>query len=309
MRLSNAAMGRGLMVLSIGTRFGVLVLICLLALWTEYLNLKVGYGNARLVELSAGWGMRLFYEASDAFFSFFGDAVVVAQKNAGMTWSIRVGGVPFTDPVALLSVLLQGRVPELGFALGVLLPLLLAAFLGRVFCAYVCPASLLFFAIARVRRLLGSFFYFFDLKVGQSMAWGLLCGSLAVVLYWGHGVWTLILPYFAMGQTIFHSIALGALSVSAYSLVVFTILDLCLGLQFTCRYVCPTGRLLGWVGHRARVVVRREATRCVQQCTACADICPLAVSPKLDQTRDCSLCGECLVACPTQCLSIGRKSK
>ena len=45
MRLSNAAMGRGLMVLSIGTRFGVLVLICLLALWTEYLNLKVGYGN------------------------------------------------------------------------------------------------------------------------------------------------------------------------------------------------------------------------------------------------------------------------
>ena len=155
MQWSNAAMGRGLMALSIGTRLGVMTLLCLLALWTEYLNLKVGYGNARLVELSAGWAMRMFYEFSDALFGFFGDAVVVAQQNAGMTWSIRVGGVPFTDPVALLSLLAQGAAPTLGFALGALLPLSLAAVCGRIFCAYICPASLLFFAIARVRRLLG----------------------------------------------------------------------------------------------------------------------------------------------------------
>ena len=296
-----------LLILSIVTRFSVVLLLCFLALSTEYLNLKMAYNHPRLVELSSGKAMRVFYEAADRVYRLFGDPMRVAQRNAGMTWSIRLMGVPFTDPVAALSVLARNRNLPLGFALGLTAPLVLALLFGRVFCAYICPASLLFYSIARVRRRLSQWFYFPEFSMNRGFAWGILFGGLTAAVWLGHGVWTLLLPYLALGQTLFHGIAMGTLSVALGSLIVFAGLDLFLGRQFTCRYVCPTGRLLGFIGRRSPVTIRRESARCVSACGSCADVCPMKISPKLDQTVDCSLCGECMVICPTQCLSIGKR--
>ena len=225
-----------------------------------------------------------------------------------MTWSIRIMGVPFTDPVAALSVLGSRHRWELGFALGLIVPVALALIFGRVFCAYICPASLLFFAISRLRRLLAKWLLFPEVTLNRGFAWGVLAGGLLVAAWVGHGVWTLLLPYFAIGQTLFHGIAMGTLSIAVGSLAVFACLDLFLGKQFTCRYVCPTGRLLGAIGAKSLVAIKRDAENCSTQCTACVDVCPMKVNPKLDETVDCSMCGECLVACPTKCLSLGRRS-
>ncbi|MEE2658501.1 MAG: 4Fe-4S binding protein [Candidatus Latescibacterota bacterium] len=297
--------GMGLLLGSIATRLGVVILLCCLALWTEYLNLKVGYGNTRLVELAAGPAWRSFFEASDALFSALGDPVQMAEQTGGMTWSIRLLGVPFTDPVALLSLLPADPTPAAGFALGAIIPMGIAVTLGRVFCGYVCPASLLFFAIGRLRRRLGGLLLFPELSLGRGFAWGVLVAGIALTAAIGHGVWTLLLPYFAMGQTIFHGIAFGTLSASMVALAVFALLDLLAGYQFTCRNLCPTGRLLGALGSRAPISVRRDPTRCVHHCHACEEVCPFAVSPRLDETRDCSMCGACLVICPSRCLRVG----
>lgn len=293
--------------ISVLTRTGVLILLCAFALWTEYLNLKVGYNSPRLVELAAGKPMRLFYEGSEAFFSLFGEPVAVAQRNGGMTWSIRVMGVPFTDPVAALSVAARDRRLALGFALGLVIPLGLALLFGRVFCSYICPASLFFFAISRLRRLLSRAFYFPELSCSRGLAWGILAGGLLAAVIYGHGVWALGLPYFAIGQSIFHALAFGSLSACVGALAIFAIADFALGSQFTCRHLCPTGRLLGWIGRRSLVTVRRDADRCVERCHACVEACPLAAKPKFDETQDCSLCGECLTVCPVNCLTVGMK--
>jgi len=297
--------GRSLLVASILTRFGVLLLLCFLAWMTEYLNLKIAYNHPRLVELSSGKTMRVGYEITDKFFAWFGDPLEVAQTNGGMTWSIRVMGVPFTDPIAALSVLTKNHRLEVGFALGLIIPLGVALLFGRVFCAYVCPASLLFFTIARIRRVLGKWLLFPELTLNRGFAWGILLGGLAVAVMLGHGIWSLILPYFAIGQTLFHGIAMGTLSLALGSVVLFSLVDLILGRQFTCRYVCPTGRLLGFIGRRSVFAIQRDAPACVEGCNSCAEVCPMKVSPRLDQTVDCSMCGECLVICPTKCLSIG----
>lgn len=295
--------------LSIVTRLGVVLLLCVLALLTEYNNLKLGYNNARLVELSSGTTTRVLYETADAFFNRFDEPLQTAQTNGGMTWSIRIMGVPFTDPVAALSVLTANFRLETGFVLGLIIPLSLALLFGRVFCSYICPASLLFFTIARIRRLLGKWFLFPELSLHRGFAWGIMVGGLATAAWLGHGIWMLLLPYFGIGQTIFHGIAMGTLSIALGSVVVFALLDLLFGKQFTCRYVCPTGRLLGAIGSRSVFAIQRDAPQCVSQCTSCADVCPMKVNPKLDETVDCSMCGECLVICPTKCLSIGRRKK
>jgi ferredoxin-type protein NapH len=102
---------------------------------------------------------------------------------------------------------------------------------------------------------------------------------------------------------------MGTLSMTVWSLVIFAMLDLFLGKQFTCRYVCPTGRLLGAIGYASPIAIGRKASDCLETCTSCRDVCPMQVNPKLDQTVDCSMCGECLVVCPTKCLSIGFRQK
>ncbi|MFT5465809.1 MAG: ferredoxin-type protein NapH [Verrucomicrobiales bacterium] len=302
--------GRTLLVLSIVTRAGVIGLLCLLALLTNYNNLKHAYNHPRLVELSEGKAMRAFYEATDKFFSKFSDdPAAAARTSGGMTWSIRLGGVPFTDPVAAMSVGAKSHRWELGFALGLIIPISLALLFGRVFCSYVCPASLVFFAISRVRRLLAKFFWLPEVSLNRGFCWGILVGGLVTAVWIGHGVWTLVLPYFALGQTLFHGIAYGAISFALGSLIVFALLDLIMGKQFTCRYICPTGRLLGAIGRKSLFAIKRDAPACLESCTSCVDVCPMKVAPKFDETIDCSMCGECLTICPTQCLSIGLRGK
>lgn len=301
--------GRILLVLSIFTRAGVIAILCLLAMLTSYHNLKRAYNLPRLVELSEGKATRVFYENADRFFSMFGDPATAAQRSGGMTWSVRLGGVPFTDPVAAVSVLAKSHRWEFGFALGLIIPLGLALLFGRVFCAYICPASLLFFTISRVRRLISKFFLLPELSLNRGFCWGILFGGVVTAVWIGHGVWTLLLPYFAIGQSLFHGIAYGALSFSLGSIAVFGLLDLIMGKQFTCRYVCPTGRLLGAVGSKSVFALKREADDCLDACTSCIDVCPMKVQPKFDQTLDCSMCGECLTICPTKCLAIGLRQK
>lgn len=303
--MSPSHVGRGLLGLSVLTRTAVLLMLILFAMWTEYSNLKLGYNNPRLVELAQGPAMRAFYEATESVMGLFGDPAEVVRKNAGMTWSVRVMGVPFTDPVAALSLLIKNHSWPLGFALGLVIPVGLALLFGRVFCSYICPASLLFFSINRIRRLLSRFFLFPEIPSPRGMAWGVLAGGLVVALLYGHGVWAFILPYFAAGQTIFHGIAFGVLSFAGGALLLFTVVDLFLGSSYTCRTLCPTGRLLGAIGRKSLISVRRDAARCVEGCNSCETICHFQVSPRLDQTRDCSLCGECLVVCPTSCITIG----
>ncbi len=297
--------GRLLLVVSILTRTGVVALLCLLAMLTNYHNLKRAYNLPRLVELSEGKTMRVFYETTDKFFSKFGEHEVEAQKNVGMTWSIRLGGVPFTDPIAALSVLAKAHHWKLGFALGVIVPVGMALLFGRVFCAYVCPASLLFFTISRIRRLLSKVFYLPEFSLGRGFTWGVLVGGLAASVWIGHGIWIFILPYFAIGQTLFHGIAFGTLSFALGGIIVFSALDLVMGKQFTCRYVCPTGRLLGAIGSKSLFALKRDAPACLDACQSCIDVCPMKVRPKFDESLDCSMCGECLTVCPTNCLSIG----
>lgn len=314
MRSSGPRLGSRLRWGFFASRVFVLGLLVLVAAWTHYLNLKAGYNNARLVELAEGPWMRRFYEASEALFGLFGDPLETAQRSGGMVWSSSVLGLPLTDPIAALSVAARGSMPPLRLLLGLILPLGLALSFGRVFCTAICPASLVFFLSSRLRRLVQRWFWLPALKPGKGLAWGVLVGGLVLAGLYGHGIWTLILPYLAMGQALFHtivyenSVAGGLASAALAALGFFVAADLLLGDHFVCRHLCPTGRLLGAIGRRAPVGLVRDADQCTASCEVCTQMCPLGADPKHDAPVDCSACGECLVACPTACLTIGRRS-
>ena len=304
-KIHDLSKGYRLLYLSLASRFTVLLILLLISLLSGFLNNKIGFNNARLVGLSSGPIAQFFYTITDFIFSFSDDTLELLQTNGGMTWYLRLFGIPFTDPIAAISLLLKSHSLPIGFGIGLILPLLVATLAGRLFCSYICPASLYFFSMARIRRILERYLLLPHLQLQRTVAWGVLAGGLIATWIFGHGIWALLLPYLAMGQTIFGAIAAGTISSMLISLLIYGGIDIVAGPNFSCRYLCPTGRLLGTIGSYAPITIRRDSSRCLERCTICNDVCPMGIEPRSDQTRDCSLCGECLILCPTGCLDIG----
>lgn len=70
-----------------------------------------------------------------------------------------------------------------------------------------------------------------------------------------------------------------------------------------CRWVCPTGALLGYVSPHSILTVKRDPLKCEDNCQKCEDACPMGV-PILDEPNDgianslCISCGNCIDTCP-----------
>ena len=91
-------------------------------------------------------------------------------------------------------------------------------------------------------------------------------------------------------------------------LSLFIVIILCLFIpRAFCRYLCPTGAIMGKIGQNSLIGVNRNLATC-NQCQACEIICPMGVR-LLDhgsKLRDsmCINCGDCVDICDTGALSI-----
>ncbi|SIQ19503.1 Polyferredoxin [Alkalispirochaeta americana] len=69
-----------------------------------------------------------------------------------------------------------------------------------------------------------------------------------------------------------------------------------------CRWLCPYGALLGFIGKASPVKIRRVNESCLH-CKKCDHSCPMGLTPSLvEAVRDgrCNRCEQCIPACPVQ---------
>jgi polyferredoxin len=70
-----------------------------------------------------------------------------------------------------------------------------------------------------------------------------------------------------------------------------------------CRWMCPTGALLGYTSKNSMLTIKRNPLKCKDDCRACETACPMDV-PILDEDPNgisntlCINCGNCIDACP-----------
>ncbi len=274
------------------------------AISMHWRNYKVAHNQERLVTLMTNefWGA--LYTLNERTLALFGEPLSVSDGFLGGPWAAHVAGVPFVDPLSVGAILASGQVPPWAALVGALIPLVLAVFLGKVFCSFLCPGRLLFEVANGLRFLL--------VRAGIPVAsvaiprvgLGVAVGSVAFAAAAGAGLFHFVLPYLAVSATIHHALLGGAVGgIAAWTLGLLLFDALIAPGQF-CRSVCPTGALLEAVGRRPALAVVTDGSACPTSCTLCQRACPYGLFPGRDEHRPaCDSCGRCTPVCPEAKLS------
>jgi polyferredoxin len=281
-------------------QLSVVVFMVYAAAGGPWRNFKRAHNSRRLVGLMEGDGWAMLYGWNDDFLGLFGESYEVSLNMLGMPWAATLFGLETADPIMAMGHMLSTLSFSTSLFLGLLLPLGVAALLGKVFCSHLCPARFIFDIAQAVRRGL--------IRLGIPMptfrsrirlgGWVLL-GGLVGTLTAGMGVWLLILPYVAAGMALFFAVSAGALSGLFFVVAGWVLLDLFFAPGFFCHNLCPQGFLLETFARFAPLRLTKKAAACPSSCRTCEKVCPYGLSPRLETHRPaCDNCGVCAAACP-----------
>ncbi|BAM11984.1 NapH/MauN family ferredoxin-type protein [Helicobacter cinaedi PAGU611] len=227
----------------------------------------------------------------------------IVQGN--LSHSSWFGGIfSLTDPLSVMQIFLAGG----GLALDVLLGALLVAaiygiFLGRVYCAFVCPINLVTDFANFLRDKLGFNTAQRKLFISRSTRFVILGLGLLLSALFGVAAFELISPISMLHRGVVFGMGFGIFAV----LAVFCF-DLFVLKNGFCGHICPLGAMYSLLGKFALLRVKHTLSNCTK-CMECVRVCPepevLKPIGKQDgnlKTMTCLRCGRCIEACDDNAL-------
>ncbi len=264
-------------------------------------SLYAHYHAARaLDDLSekTGWRWKLM-ELLDATLGRMEDPTGFLEGFGGTLWSMRLGPLDISDPLAAAELLFTTGGLPMTLALSVLVPVIGTLVLGKVFCSWICPGYLLFELSGKLRKLLalaeirpGS------LRFSTLNKYLLLGAGLLVAAAVGAPFFSLVYPP-AVISRVLHSLVFG-LSVSGGLALLggLLLVELFVSPRWWCRSMCPGGALYGLLGWARPLRVSLDADAC-DGCGRCRPACEMGLNPMRESSgMECDNCGRCTAVCP-----------
>jgi ferredoxin-type protein NapH len=221
--------------------------------------------------------------------------------------NIHIGSLTFSDPLAVLQVVVGSRILPPKIFIGAGLVLAFAFFLGTVFCSWICPFGLLSELTHALARRLRSEKRTDAKLLNSGPAAKLIlfcCGVAAVFLFFQSPMLnqaSLPFQYATVFQYLFMQ---NYLYGAAWVLMAILFVELIFRRRLWCRWVCPQSVLIALAGRCNPWVlnVRFHPKRCLSAKASppCQNACSLDLDPRhLCGTNRllCTNCGDCIDAC------------
>jgi ferredoxin-type protein NapH len=243
-----------------------------------------------------------------------------AQSVRGGTWSVQLGPLSLTDPMAGAESMAARKWAAPVLLTGIALPVLLTLLFGRIFCSWICPMHLLLECTDKLRRVLR----FLelpprDVPFSRWTKYAVLGFGLLVAAWTAVPVLAYIYPPAIIGREA-HDMVFGLFDraeagspglwmggLTWLSLVIagIALFEVCVSRRWWCRYICPGGALYILLGAARPVRVKLKQAKCTE-CAECIRVCPVGLNPMHDKMgAECDNCGLCISHCGDGALDYG----
>ena len=235
---------------------------------------------------------------------FLDDPVEQLDLLKGTTWSGRFGTLKLSDPLAVVGQVAGSRSIYWPFALTALIPVIITALFGRLFCGWICPASFLF----ELNTNLGVLLRKSGLRIGsrrydRRLKYLVLLVGAGVAVATGSVVFAAIYPPAVVGREIYYAIALGGFGSGMVYFLLILLFDLLVARRGFCRYLCAGGALYSLIGRFRLLRIKRVVENC-NDCGKCSAVCEFGLDPHRDNFgQECNNCTSCIAACPTDAMT------
>ena len=247
---------------------------------------------------------RNFYDVMELITSpFVDDPEHDLDAVKGTTWSATVFGVKLSDPLSVLGQVSASLDIYPPFLVAALIPVIITLIFGRVFCGWICPATLLY----ELNTNLAAWLHRAGLPVGnrrfdRRLKYLVLVAGVILSMVAGSVLFAAVYPPAIIGREIYYAIALGGFGAGAIFFVLTLLFDLLVARRGFCRYVCPGGALYSLLGRYRMLRIQREVDTC-NDCAKCTAVCEFELDPMRDGFgQECNNCTACIAVCPTDAL-------
>ncbi len=234
---------------------------------------------------------------------FFERAVPDLDAFKGTTWSGKVFGYRMSDPLAVVGQTAASKGFYWLFIVTALIPVLLTILLGRFFCGWICPATLLY----ELNDNLASWLRKRDFpvakqKLNRQIKYGVLLLGIVISAAYGGVIFTLFYPPLLIGREINYVIAFGSFSFGIILFIATLMFDTFVVRRGFCRSLCPGGALYSLLGKFRLLRIQRNVRTC-NDCAKCNAACQFGLDPMHDDFgMECNNCSACIQACPEDSL-------
>lgn len=218
--------------------------------------------------------------------------------------SLILGTVPMSDPFAILQIVLAGGVIAFNALIGALVVLLLyGLFVGRAFCAWVCPMNMVTDLANWLRKVLGIDEAERRIWLSRNIRYWILGLALLLSLFLAMPAFEYISPIAMLHRGIIFGMGVGWAAV----LIVF-FFDLFVHRNGFCGYICPLGGFYSLVTRLSLIRVKHEQEKCTL-CMKCKEVCPekevlhmVGKRSEFVTMGECINCARCIEVCEDDAL-------
>ncbi|MBT3905811.1 MAG: 4Fe-4S binding protein [Rhodospirillaceae bacterium] len=235
---------------------------------------------------------------------FVGDPARDLDAIKGTTWSGTFWGLKVSDPLAPLGQMAASLSVYWPFILTALIPVLFTVVLGRFFCGWICPATLLY----ELNSNFAAWLRWAGLKTGnhifdKRIKYGVLGLGLVGSALTGSVLVAAVYPPAIVGREIYYVLALSGFGAGAVFFLGTMLFDLLVARRGFCRYLCPGGALYSLLGRYRLLRIRRIVETC-NDCAKCNVVCEFGLDPLRDGFgQECNNCTACMAVCPVDAMT------